>query len=84
MYADRVAKHYTLGPTNPQLEIHGQSVENFAMSDNLMMRALNDAGADIQPSFRATVVRIAADLQARLSPTGGGASSPWRKAYRRG
>ena len=77
MYADRVATHYPLDPTNPQRDIHGQSVENFGMADNLMMMgALDDAGADIQPSFRATVLRIAADLQARLSSTGGGASSP--------
>ena len=77
VYADRVATHYPLDPANPQRDIHGQSVENFGMADNLMMMgALDDAGADIQPSFRATVLRIAADLQARLSSAGGGAPSP--------
>lgn len=68
LYPARVATYYKLDPTNPQTDIDGQSIENFAMADNLMMMgALDDAGADIHPSFRAAVLRIAEDLTARLS-----------------
>ena len=77
LYAARVAAYYKLDPTNAQLDIHGQSIENFAMADNLMMMgALDDAGADIQPSFRATIMRIAEYLQTRLRSADEGAADP--------
>ena len=77
LYAARVAAHYKLDPTNAQLDIDGQSIENFAMADNLMMMgALDDAGADIQPSFRAAIMRIAAYLQTRLPSADEGAAGP--------
>ena len=64
LYPDKVAAHYGHDPRHPQVDIDGQSIEHFAMADNLMMiGALDDAGADIQPSFRAAVLRIAEYLQ---------------------
>ena len=60
VYAARVAKYYKLDPANSRADIDGQSIESFAMADNLMMMgALDDAGADIQPTFHAVVMRIA-------------------------
>ena len=60
VYAARVAKYYKLDPANSRADIDGQSIESFAMADNLMMMgALDDAGADIQPTFHAVIIRIA-------------------------
>ena len=77
VYAKRVATYYKLDPTNAQVDINGQSIENFAMADNLMMMgALDDAGADIQPSFRAVIMRIAEYLQTRSPSAGAGSARP--------
>ena len=37
VYAARVAKYYKLDPANSRADIDGQSIESFAMADNLMM-----------------------------------------------
>ena len=77
LYAARVATYYKLDPTNSQVDIDGQSVENFAMADNLMMMgALDDAGGGIQPSFRAVVLRIAEYLRTWLPSASEGSGPP--------
>ena len=64
LYADKVAVHYKRDLKNPQVDINGQSIENFAMADNLMLLgALDAAGANIQPSFHAAILRIAESLR---------------------
>ena len=64
LYADKVAAHYKRDPKNPSMDIDGQSIESFAMADNLMIiGALDDAGSKIHPSFRAAILRIAEYLQ---------------------
>ena len=63
VYAARVAKHYELDPMNSRVDVDGQFIESFAMPDNLMMMgALDDAGAHIQPTFHAVVMRIVEHL----------------------
>ena len=45
-------------------DVDGQSIEDFGMADNLMMiEALDAAGVEMQPSFRAAILRIAEYLQ---------------------
>ena len=64
LYVDKVAAHYKRDPKNPQVDIDGQSIEDFDMADNLMMiGALDDAGANIQPTFREAILSIAEYLQ---------------------
>ena len=47
------------------MDIHGLTVENFGMADNLMMGALADIGAGVQPHFREVLLRIAEFLTAK-------------------
>ncbi|TQV86327.1 hypothetical protein FKG94_01290 [Exilibacterium tricleocarpae] len=66
IYADRVKQFYRVDKARSGWDIHGQSIEDFGMADNLMMiGALDDAGADIQLTFVAAIERIAAHIQAR-------------------
>ena len=37
LYAERIAQLYPINPDKPGVDIHGQSIENFKMEDNLMM-----------------------------------------------
>ncbi len=60
IYAERVKKFYQVDSEKPSLDIHGQSIEDFAMADNLMMiGAVDAAGADIDPDFPSVIKRIA-------------------------
>ncbi len=52
-------------PENPHMDIHGLTVESFGMADNLMMGALADIGAGVQPYFREVLLRIAEFLTAK-------------------
>ena len=60
LYADKVAAHYKRDPKNPSMDIDGQSIESFAMADNLMIiGALDDAGSKtIRRSARRSCVLL--------------------------
>jgi nucleoside 2-deoxyribosyltransferase len=60
LYADRVAKYYPISTDEPGLDVHGQSIENFQMEDNLMMIGSLETGEHkISDSFDAAVMKIA-------------------------
>lgn len=59
LYVDRLARFYGL-PEPPEVDPDGLSVENFGMSDNLMMMgAIDDAGYPIETDFEQAVMNIA-------------------------
>ncbi|RBP53037.1 nucleoside 2-deoxyribosyltransferase [Arenicella xantha] len=65
VYAERVAKHYPTDPDNPEKDAHGQSIENFAMADNLMMiGALQSGHGEIADSFEQVILQIAEHIMA--------------------
>ena len=60
IYSDRVAKHYPLSKEKPGHDVHGQSIENFQMADNLMMIGSLETGeGKISDSFEMAVLKIA-------------------------
>lgn len=66
LYADRVAKFYSVSKDNPGLDVHGQSIENFKMADNLMMIGSLETGErKISDSFEAAVLNIAEMIKAQ-------------------
>ncbi len=66
LYADRVAKFYQLSKDNPDIDVHGQSIENFKMADNLMMIGSLETGErKISESFEAAVLNIAEMIKAQ-------------------
>jgi len=66
LYADRVEKFYPISKDKPGVDIHGQSIENFKMADNLMMiGALESGEAKISDNFEAAVLAIAQQIKAR-------------------
>ena len=67
LYPDKVALHHGLHPDQPDVDIDGLTVENFAMTDNLMMvGALADTNTDVQPSFQEALLRIAEFLSKQV------------------
>ena len=67
LYADKVALHHGLHPHRPEVDIDGLTVENFGMTDNLMMvGALADTNTDVQPSFQEALLRIAEFLSEQV------------------
>lgn len=65
LYAERIKKFYPISKDNPGVDIHGQSIENFKMPDNLMMVGSLESGeAKISESFEAAILAIAAKIQA--------------------
>jgi nucleoside 2-deoxyribosyltransferase len=66
LYTDRVAKHYPLAKDKPGFDVHGQSIENFRMEDNLMMIGSLETGENkISDSFETAILKIAEMIQAR-------------------
>lgn len=66
LYAERVKAFYQVSADNPEKDVHGQTVENFEMSDNLMMiGALNDSATEIKMTFEEVVEAIAQDIISR-------------------
>lgn len=64
LYAERTTKLYPLHPTDKSRDVHGQSIENFGMADNLMMiGALESGNTGISNTFKATVLKIAEHIQ---------------------
>ena len=60
LYNERVAKFYPLSKDKSGHDIHGQSIENFQMADNLMMIGSLETGeGKISNSFEAAVLKIA-------------------------
>ena len=60
LFIDRVAEFYQVSEENPGRDINGQSIENFQMSDNLMMMgSLQKGEGKISDSFEAAVLKIA-------------------------
>lgn len=65
LYTERVAKFYPVSSDKPGHDVHGQSIENFKMADNLMMiGALESGEAKISSSFEAAIISIAAKIEA--------------------
>lgn len=65
IYAERAKKHYYIDKNKTGVDIHGQSIEDFQMSDNLMMiGALDDAGGKIHLTFDEVIMSIAKYIQA--------------------
>jgi nucleoside 2-deoxyribosyltransferase len=68
IYSERVAKHYPLSKDSSEVDVHGQSIENFEMADNLMMiGAINDAknlksNQKIAASFEDAIIQIAKSI----------------------
>ena len=60
LYADRIAKHYPLSKEKPGVDVHGQSIEDFKMEDNLMMIGSLETGENkISQSFESAIMKIA-------------------------
>lgn len=60
LYQDRVQKLYPVSKTEPGTDAFGQSIENFQMSDNLMMiGALESGHGEIADDFEQAVLQIA-------------------------
>ena len=63
LYTQRVKKFYPISQDNAEVDIHGQSIENFGMADNLMMIGSLETGeAKISNSFESAILAIAAKL----------------------
>lgn len=63
LYRTRVKTHYPVA-TDGEHDIHGQSIENFQMADNLMMvGSLQSGDGTIAPTFEAAVMAIADSIQ---------------------
>jgi len=59
-YLDKVQKFYTVSTENSETDTFGQSIENFQMSDNLMMiGSLKSGHGEIATSFEQAVLQIA-------------------------
>lgn len=66
IYAERVKKFYPVSETQSGKDIHGQSIEDFAMADNLMMiGALESGSGDIATSFESAIMQIAESIKAK-------------------
>ncbi len=63
IHADRASRCHGLDPDHRGRAAGGLAVEDFGMSDNLMMiGALDDTGTRIQPYLREAIKRIAESL----------------------
>ncbi len=59
-YSERVARHYPVSKDKPGHDVHGQSIENFQMADNLMMIGSLETGeGKISNSFETAILKIA-------------------------
>lgn len=66
LYADRVAKYYPLSKEKQGFDVHGQSIENFKMEDNLMMIGSLETGENkISQNFESAIMKIAEMLKKR-------------------
>lgn len=66
LFADRIAKFYPISTDKEGTDIHGQSIENFEMEDNLMMiGALESGEGKISDSFESAVLSIAEHIKSR-------------------
>jgi len=66
LYADRVAKFYPTSNDKPGFDVHGQSIEDFKMEDNLMMIGSLETGENkISDNFEAAVLQIAEMINAQ-------------------
>lgn len=64
LYSKSVKQHYFISPIDDEKDIHGQTIENFQMSDNLMMIGSLESGENkISDSFEAAVLSIAKHIQ---------------------
>lgn len=69
IYKQRVQKFYPVSKEKPGTDVDGQSIEDFQMSDNLMMiGALQSGAGDIANSFEQVVLQIADHIQQNAKP----------------
>jgi len=67
IYAERVNQHYPISTEHKGKDVHGQTIEDFAMADNLMMIGSLESGAkEIAPSFELVILQIANAIKAQL------------------
>ena len=60
LFADRVREHYPVSKDDPYIDADGQSIENFEMSDNLMMiGAMQTGNGDVALTFDDVILQIA-------------------------
>lgn len=65
IYQDRVKQHYPVAE-NGHTDVHGQSIENFQMADNLMMiGSMQKANGEIAQDFEQVILQIAEHLNAQ-------------------
>jgi nucleoside 2-deoxyribosyltransferase len=66
LYTDRIAKYYPLSKEKPGFDVHGQSIENFKMEDNLMMIGSLETGENkISKNFESAILKIAEMIKNR-------------------
>ncbi len=69
LYKDRVKTFYTVSATDAHTDIHGQTIEDFGMSDNLMMiGAMQTANGQVADNFDAVIGQIAKYLLVQKKP----------------
>lgn len=66
IYEERVKKFYPVSEDQSGKDIHGQSIEDFAMADNLMMiGALESGNSEIASSFENAIMQIVGSINAK-------------------
>jgi Nucleoside 2-deoxyribosyltransferase len=64
LYKERVVLHYPVTAEQAGNDIHGQSIEDFGMADNLMMiGALESGNQNIAADFESVILQIAEHVQ---------------------
>jgi len=64
IYAERVKKYYPVSKESGDKDVHGQSIEDFEMPDNLMMvGAMHSGKGEIAASFEAVILQIAESIK---------------------
>jgi len=67
IYADRVQDHYPVSTKEAGKDVHGQTIEEFQMADNLMMIGALESGAgDIATSFEDVILQIANAINSQV------------------
>ncbi len=60
LYKDRVAEYWKLGEKDKSIDADGLHIENFGMTDNLMMVGSHtESGYPLSPSFKQAILSVA-------------------------
>jgi len=70
IYAQRVKQHYSVSKESSDKDIHGQTIEDFEMPDNLMMiGAMHSGKGEIAASFEEAILQIAESIKVKSEIT---------------